>query len=180
MKSVAWFVAVIMMGGPVAALAGDAGILYGEHHAFSVSAPKGWVLDNQSGQSDGLQAVFYPTGGSWKESPVVMYANAYDLKDGTAVAQFIADDEQSFKSKHHKLKLQNYPSVQMNGGKTAKIKSFSYGTTHDLVAYVDEGQTVVTLVLTARGEKEWKNGETAFKELLQSYHFLTHQVNIEK
>jgi len=43
----------------------------GQDHSFIISAPKGWVLDNQSGQSDGLQAVFYREGQTWSGASAV-------------------------------------------------------------------------------------------------------------
>src|SRR5688572_704559 len=60
---------------------GSSGIIYGENHAFTLTAPKGWVLDNTSGRSQGLQAVFYPEGSSWQKGAVVMYANVYQKRN---------------------------------------------------------------------------------------------------
>jgi hypothetical protein len=51
------------------------GALHGEDHVYTLQAPKGWILDNQSGTGQGLHAVFYKVGGSWGKSPVVMYTN---------------------------------------------------------------------------------------------------------
>ena len=45
----------------------NSGIIYGENHAFTLTAPTGWVLDNTSGAKQGLQAVFYPEGSSWQK-----------------------------------------------------------------------------------------------------------------
>src|SRR4030088_993829 len=61
----------------------NSGIIYGQDHVFVLTAPKGWVLDNKSGVSQGLQAVFYPEGSSWKSGTVVMYANAYHKRNAT-------------------------------------------------------------------------------------------------
>jgi hypothetical protein len=38
------------------------GIVYGPKAAFNVSAPNGWVLDNESGVPQGEPCVLYPKG----------------------------------------------------------------------------------------------------------------------
>jgi hypothetical protein len=53
----------------------NSGIIYGNSHVFTLKAPEGWVLDNQSGVSQGLHAVFYPKGQTWRNSPIVAYTN---------------------------------------------------------------------------------------------------------
>src|SRR2546425_4812389 len=50
------------------------GIVYGPKAAFNISAPKGWVLDNESGVSQGQPCVLYPKGSSWRDAKTVMYA----------------------------------------------------------------------------------------------------------
>src|SRR4029077_5038852 len=41
------------------------GIVYGAKAAFNIAAPKDWVLDNQSGASQGFPCVLYPKSESW-------------------------------------------------------------------------------------------------------------------
>ena len=36
------------------------GIVYGPKAAFNISAPEGWVLDNESGRDQGMPCVLYP------------------------------------------------------------------------------------------------------------------------
>jgi hypothetical protein len=50
------------------------GIVYGPKAAFNISAPEGWVLDNESGVSQGQPCVLYPKGSSWRDAKTVMYA----------------------------------------------------------------------------------------------------------
>src|SRR5580765_4891512 len=50
------------------------GIVYGPKAAFNISAPEGWVLDNESGAEQGLPCVLYPKGESWADARTVMYA----------------------------------------------------------------------------------------------------------
>src|SRR5947208_13990210 len=50
------------------------GIVYGPKAAFSIGAPEGWVLDNESGVEQGLPCVLYPRGESWADARTVIYA----------------------------------------------------------------------------------------------------------
>ena len=58
-----------------AAVDGGRGTLFGDDHAFAVTAPAGWVLDNESGVAQGLDMTFYPQGFTWENSPVIVYGN---------------------------------------------------------------------------------------------------------
>src|SRR6266403_6349429 len=49
-------------------------IVYGPKAAFNVSAPQGWILDNESGVNQGMPCVLYPKGSSWSDAKTVMYA----------------------------------------------------------------------------------------------------------
>jgi hypothetical protein len=50
------------------------GIVYGPKAAFNISAPLGWVLDNNAGAEQGLPCVFYPKGSTWADAKTIMYA----------------------------------------------------------------------------------------------------------
>jgi len=51
------------------------GILYGEDHAFALTAPDGWVLDNTAGISQDIHAVFYRVGGNGRALEVLSRPN---------------------------------------------------------------------------------------------------------
>ena len=52
------------------------GIIYGSNHAYMLSAPDGWVLDNESGKANNLRCVFYPDSSTWKKARSVKYSNS--------------------------------------------------------------------------------------------------------
>src|SRR5207244_11082400 len=52
-----------------------AGIVHGPKAGFNITAPEGWVLDNEAGKSQGMPCVLYPKGSSWSDAKTVMYAN---------------------------------------------------------------------------------------------------------
>lgn len=167
---------------------GQTGVVYGPGHAFSLDAPAQWVLDNQSGVDQGLQAVFYPVGKSWTNSPSVMYANVYlkkDQKDENA-ATVAAKDIADFRKHSRTFKVLDadpLPVGDLAGDKprTALVKYFSgddFGN-FEAVAYINESKVVVMLVLSARKEEEFKKALPVFAELVRSYHFLTDKVILD-
>ena len=42
--------------------------------SFLIASPKGWVIDNLSGKSQGLDVVFYPEGWNLDYAPAIMYS----------------------------------------------------------------------------------------------------------
>src|SRR5947208_10127236 len=50
------------------------GVVRGRKAAFEVSAPEGWVLDNESGKDQGMPCVLYRKGSSWADAKTIMYA----------------------------------------------------------------------------------------------------------
>lgn len=158
------------------------GLLYGNDHSYLLGAPKGWVLDNQSGKPQGLVAVFYPKGGSWANSPSVMYSRIQPKK-GKTFAEAIQWDIDYMKKQSPMIQVTEQAPITY--GKEKKQASVRYLTgEHDrnleAVAYMEEANWVVLVVLTSRNEQSFKESLPAFKELVESYVYLTDQVKIEK
>src|SRR5262245_22073603 len=51
------------------------GIVHGPKAGFNISAPEGWIVDNEAGKAQDLPCVLYPKGSSWSDAKTVMYAN---------------------------------------------------------------------------------------------------------
>src|SRR5213083_750423 len=79
------------------------GIVYGPKGAFNISAPEGWVLDNESGAEQGLPCVLYPKGESWADARTVIYAKiaGTDYEDAE---KFVQVAIKQMHSKHGKPK----------------------------------------------------------------------------
>jgi hypothetical protein len=160
---------------------GGSGIVYGKDHAFAISAPDGWVLDNRAEQNNGLRAVFYPVGSSWAQSKVVMYANVASKSEGQkTVDELIAYDTGQFRAKSPKLSVVELEAIQTKDGK-AKVLKFSgdqFKNT-EAVAYIDSPKAVVMLVLTSRDYSGFEKTYPAFVTLVKSYKYFTSDVRIQ-
>ena len=183
MKTVAFILALLIHITSAAIVEEGLGIVYGSNHAFSFKAPKGWVLDNESGVSQGIHAVFYEKGGSWQKSKVVAYARAADR--GTVktaadqVAKTIADFRKNGNDKYDGKKVK---TVKTESGKEGEIYHFSgdkWGN-FEAVAYFVEEKTINFVVFNSRDEKLFNDALPAFEELAKSYLFVGEKVDIQK
>jgi hypothetical protein len=162
----------------------NSGLLYGPDYSFVVKAPKGWVLDNQSGRRQGLDAVFYPEGSTWKESAAVMYVGIGRKQGaGDTLEAVIARDIADFKKSSPGLKVSDGGALRLARGKEkVAVKYFvaEQQRSYEAVAYVEESKVVVMLVLSAKTEADFKASQPALKELAASYFFLTDSPTIQK
>ena len=162
----------------------NTGIIYGKNHAFRLSAPKGWVLDNKSGVSQGLHAVFYPKGQSWKEAPTVMYANTASLEDDAhrTLEKLIEFDLNNFKKNYPGISVTEESNIKIKENVVAKVRYLSgqtYGN-YEAIAYIDEGKTGVMIILSSRTKEGFENSLRVFNELVTSYVFLGEGLNDKK
>lgn len=184
MKTIAFILALLIHVTSAAIIEEGVGIVYGSNHAFSFKAPKGWMLDNESGVGQGVHAVFYEKGGSWEKSKVVAYARAADRGDGVKtaadqVAKTIADFRKRGNVKYDGKKLK---TVKTESGKEGEIYRFSgdkWGN-FEAVAYFVEEKTINFVVFNSRDEKLFNDALPAFEELAKSYLFVGEKVDVQK
>ncbi len=159
----------------------NSGIVYGKKHAYMLTAPKGWVLDNQSGVSQGLHAVFYPQGSSW-DSETVMYTNTALTETSGTISEVIKYDINTYKQESPGLTVIQKDAIVIDKKKKARVYYF-YGDktgNYEAVAYIPEKDVTVFIVLTSRSERGFNDNLNIFKELIKSYNFLTDKIIIGK
>ena len=158
-----------------------AGIVYGKDHAFAIAAPRGWILDSESGKSQGLHAVFYETGSDWASAMNVMYTNSARKCEGQrTVEELMAYDLAQFRKHSPTLEVTEPSSIPTRKG-TALVRRFT-GDQHgnyEAVAYIDEEQTIIMLVLSSRTKNGFDEAYPSFEELVKSYQFLTTDVRMK-
>ncbi len=156
------------------------GVIYGDDHAFSLKAPPGWVLDNSSGVSQGVHAVFYPKGETWKTSPVVAYARA---RTRTGKVSTVEDQMNETVRNFHEAgnpdyKAENADAIDADG-KQAIVYRFTgdkWGNS-EMVAYFVEDKTINFLVFSARDAGTFGKYLPAFEQLAKSYRFIGDKVD---
>jgi hypothetical protein len=155
---------------------GGLGILYGSDHAFSLTAPKGWMLDNESGVQQGVHAVFYPKGKTWKNSPVVAYGRSRPRSKGISTVEDAVKDVVAM---FHREGSPNYKATKVKTvttetGKKGEIYHFSgdkWGNS-EAVAYFVEKKTINYVVMNSREADYFKKALSSFESLAKSYVFM--------
>jgi hypothetical protein len=149
------------------------GIVYGPKAAFNISAPEGWVLDNESGAGQGLPCVLYPKGSSWSNAKTVMYAKI-------ASTQF--EDVNAFVATAIKdmMKTHGAPKEKIGSGKTKDDHDYfinEYPATKsysqwERVAYVQLPRAVAYIVLSSQDEASYRKDAPALQEVLKTFVYL--------
>ena len=158
----------------------DAVILHGPHHAFTVSAPRGWVLDTHGGEADGLPAVLYRPGENWKSATVAMYVNTVLPDSGRAAsARGVARaDSVRLVARDRDMRVASVVPLRTGDGAQAFAKRFSSsrGQVFEVVAYVSQRTVTTILVVTSRDRRTLDAALPAFREFVRSYRWLTDSV----
>ena len=160
------------------------GIIYGANHAYSLTAPDGWVLDNKSGVNQGLFAVFYKQGESWDKAETIMYTNTASLEDNAhrTLEQLIKYDLDNFKKKYSDIQIVDAKEIVIKGKVVAIVKYLS-GKSYrnfEAMAYINAPKTGIMIVMSSRTKKGYDDSLIAFESLVRSYLFMADKVIIEK
>jgi hypothetical protein len=163
---------------------GQGGILYGPGYAFLISAPKGWIMDDQAGQSQGVPVVFYHRGESWLGGDPTMYVNlSYKVKgQDDTIQKVIQYDIEQTRKQDPEMKAEAAAPLQTGDGRKAVVYTFSgpgRGRSQEQVAYLDTPQVVMMLVLSARTEATYKAALPDYLRLVRSFAFLANNVDIQ-
>src|SRR5947207_8798196 len=149
------------------------GIVYGPKAAFNISAPEGWVLDNESGVDQGMPCVLYPKDSSWSNAKTVMYAKIASTQFEDVNA-FVAMAIKEMKKTH------GAPKEKIASGKTKDghdyfineypaTKSYSQW---ERVAYVQLPRAVAYIVLSSRDEASYRKDSGALQQALKTFMYL--------
>lgn len=151
---------------------GGTGLLYGSDHAFNFTAPKGWVLDNQSGVNQGLHMVFYPAGLSWQNAHIIMYGRAAPIKHVPSIDFLIEDTINGFrKNGSPNYQAATKSDIPLKNGNIAKVVHYSgdqWGN-YEAVAYIKEANTINFLVYNARNKESFKTHLPSFEKTVAGY-----------
>src|SRR5438034_2224350 len=145
------------------------GIVRGPKAGFNVSAPEGWVVDNEAGVNQGLPCVLYPKTSSWRDAKTVMYANIASPKF-EGVNAFVATAIKEMKAKH------GIPKEKIASGKTQDghdyfINEYPATKTYsqwERVGYVQLPQGVAYIVLSSRDQANYRKDSGALEKVLKT------------
>src|SRR5437870_2822295 len=162
---------------PIFTLLGEetspAGTVYGPKAGFNISAPEGWVVDNEAGKGQGMPCVLYPKGSSWSDAKTVMYAKlASTLYEGVNVFVAMAIKEME--------KIHGRPKEKIASGKTKDghdyfINEYPATKTYsqwERVGYVQLPRGVAYIVLTSRDKASYQKDSDKLEKVLKALVYL--------
>src|SRR6266478_5077880 len=162
---------------PICTLLGEetfrGGTVYGPKAGFNISAPEGWVVDNEAGKEQGMPCVLYPTGSSWRDAKTVMYANIAGTQfEGVNVFVAMAIKEME--------KIHGRPKEKIASGKTKDghdyfINEYSATKTYsqwERVGYVQLPRGVAYIVLTSRDKASYQKDSDELEKVLKTLIYL--------
>src|SRR5262249_19715186 len=146
-----------------------AGIVYGPKAAFNISAPEGWVVDNEAGKEEDMPCVLYPKCSSRSDAKTVMYANMAG-PEFEGVQAFVEMAIAEMKEKH------GIPKQKIASGKTKDGHDYfinEYPATKNYsqwerVGYVQLPQGVAYIVLTSRDKASYQKDSSALEKVLKT------------
>jgi tetratricopeptide (TPR) repeat protein len=145
------------------------GTVYGPKAGFNISAPEGWVVDNEAGKEQGMPCVLYPKGSSWRDAKTVMYANIASTQfEGVNVFVAMAIKEME--------KIHGRPKEKIASGKTKDghdyfINEYPATKTYsqwERVGYVQLPRGVAYIVLTSRDKASYQKDSGALEKVLKT------------
>src|SRR5438093_2176188 len=145
------------------------GTVYGPKTGFNISAPEGWVVDNEAGKEQGMPCVLYPKGSSWRDAKTVMYANVAGTEfEGVNVFVAMAIKEME--------KIHGRPKEKIASGKTKDghddfIDEYPATKTYsqwERVGYVQLPRGVAFIVLTSRDKASYQKDSHKLEKVLKT------------
>jgi hypothetical protein len=149
------------------------GIVYGPKAAFNIAAPDGWVLDNESGQQQGMPCVLYPKGESWSDARTVIYAKIASTQFEDVNA-FVAKAIKEMAKKHGKPK-EKIASGKTHDGHPYFINEYPATKTYsqwERVGYVQLPHAVGYIVLSSRDQASYRKDSGALEKVLKTLFYL--------
>ena len=146
-----------------------AGIVYGPKASFNITAPEGWVVDNESGKGTGHAVRSLPEKFIVVDAKTVMYAKVAS-PEWEGVNAFVAMAIKEMKAKH------GTPKEKIASGKTKDghdyfINEYPATKTYsqwERVGYVQLPQGVAYIVLTSRDQASYQKDSGQLEKVLKT------------
>jgi hypothetical protein len=153
------------------------GLIHGKNHLFSLTAPPGWVLDNESGVSQGVVAVFYPKETTWGNAKMTCYSRSAEIsKEIRTPADVVQRTVRDFRAHGNpKYEARRVKSVRARAGAEGVIWHFQgdqWGN-YEAGAYFPAKKRINSVIFTARSKADFEQGLPAFEALAKSYRLLS-------
>ena len=178
MKHALLRLALLLLAGGCACRGQGGAIIDGPGYAFALAAPKGWKLVS----TKELPAACFPAGTTIAKTPILLYVRCAAKSElhVESIEELNQLDLKGVQQSHPAALSTPAGTVKNSEGAELPVFQFSGGGYSELVAYSDEGKSIVAFVATADQPEQLKGARPAFDEMVGSYLFLTDSPNLPK
>jgi hypothetical protein len=158
------------------------GIVYGPKGAFSIEAPKGWVIDNSSGAEQGLPCVLFRKGETWQTAEPLMYAKIAGT-DATDYEAFAKRAIEEMTKQRGDASPKRIATGKTAGGQSYFVNDYSPTEKYERcerVAYIQMPNAVAYVVFSAENSAGLRKHAGALTELIESFRAMDVKLDEEK
>jgi hypothetical protein len=161
-------------------------ILGPNKYSYTFAVPAGWEFNIEQARERGVTLAFFPKGGSFRDSGSVVYVNELDNPCSgedclSPVSQAIAKTLREARADDPGVEVATADPIPTKDGDKALVRTLK--GSHDprnpevkdneALAFIEHDETIILVVLTARGTKTWDQDYTAFREIVAGHKFFT-------
>ncbi len=150
-------------------------IAYGDHWAFMLSPPPGWILSCAAEAEEGVPVALWPKGSNWRDAKVVMYVTPSSKSSPQeTLDRFANDSDARFKVDKPGVIIRTGKQLMTTDKRIALVREFTgdpWGN-FEAVAYIDSKTIFAMVVLSARDEKTYRANYAAFEKVVAGYAYM--------
>jgi hypothetical protein len=155
-------------------------LMYRDGAGFFIDAPKGWIVDKETGKRLGTCCVFYPRGATWDNAETVMYPSiAKKVPGQSTLDEFMKSDLAGFRGHDPGMSYEDAQDIPLQNKRVAKVRLF-HGVNRgssEAVAYIDEENFIALFVMSSKTEKGFNESMPLFRTAVQTYLYMNVKVD---
>jgi hypothetical protein len=150
-------------------------------YSYAFAVPKGWEYSFDQGKEFGVPLVFFPRGGSFRNSKTIVYVSEINEfcapNCGGAIPRAIDQEIEQSRADNPSLRVAiGIPLKIQAGGKAAVRILTGLRDPHQVkeaLAFIEHDETIVLVVLTTGDTTTWEQDYALFTEIVSGHKFFT-------
>jgi hypothetical protein len=150
-------------------------------YSCTFAVPKGWEYSFDQGKEFGVPLVFFPKGGSFRNSKTIIYVNEINEfcvpNCAGAIPRAIDHEMEQSRADSPSLKVTIGTPLKIQAGGQAAVRILTGlrdpHQVKEALAFIEHNETIVLLVLTTGDTKTWEQDYALFTEIVSGHKFFT-------
>jgi len=157
------------------------GVVNGKGHLYKLIAPKGWQMDTKSGLVRGIPVIFTPPNLAGPDYPAVLYSQIMQ-RNGRGLDELVRGLVNMMRPGAELPDDFVQPAISLSAKRQVLVRKLppSADGSRELVAFIEEKDWLVLVILAADTEADAASVRPAFESLVRSYNFVVDKVKMEE